>query len=61
VFVDNRDFFRHTFTVEETSIDVELPARQGARVPVDLPAGTYAVVCPVPGHEFMASTLTVTS
>jgi hypothetical protein len=36
LFVDNRDPVRHTFTVEGTGIDVELPARQAARVPIDL-------------------------
>ena len=59
VFVDNQDLFRHTFTVEGTAIDVELPARQGVRVPVDLAPGSYELICAVPGHEFMTGTLTV--
>lgn len=59
LYVDNADLFRHTFTVEDTAIDVELPSRRGARVPVDLPAGSYSLVCAVPGHEFMQSTLVV--
>lgn len=59
LYVDNADLFRHTFTVEGTSIDVELPSKRGARVPIDLPAGTYDVICTVPGHEFMGTTLEV--
>lgn len=59
LYVDNTDLFRHTFTVEGTSIDVELPSKRGARVPIDLPAGTYDVICTVPGHEFMGMTLEV--
>jgi plastocyanin len=59
LFADNQDLFRHTFTVEGTAIDVELPARQAARIPVDLAPGTYDVLCAVPGHDGMTSTLTV--
>jgi hypothetical protein len=59
LFVDNQDLFRHTFTVEDTDIDVELPAAQGARVGIDLAPGSYDVTCAVPGHEFMAATLEV--
>lgn len=59
LFVDNQDPVRHTFTVEGTRLDVELPARQGARVPIDLAPGTYAVICDVPGHEFMTARLEV--
>lgn len=59
VFVDNVDMFRHTFTVEGTGIDAELPALQGVRVPIDLAPGSYELICAVPGHEFMTGTLTV--
>lgn len=59
LFIENADLFRHTFSVEGTGIDVELPARGGVRVPIDLAAGTYRVFCAVPGHEFMEATLTV--
>ena len=57
--VDNADLFRHTFTVEGTDIDVELPSARGTRVTIDLPPGTYDVTCEVPGHEFMSATLEV--
>lgn len=59
IFVDNTDLFRHTYTVPGTGIDVELPARQGTRIGVDLEPGSYEVICDVPGHEYMASTLIV--
>lgn len=59
LFVSNRDLFRHTLTVEGTGLDVELPAKAGVRVPIDLPAGTYSLICTVPGHEFMQGTLDV--
>jgi uncharacterized cupredoxin-like copper-binding protein len=59
LFVDNQDPVRHTFTVAGTRLDVELPARQGARVPIDLAPGSYAVICDVPGHEFMTARLQV--
>jgi hypothetical protein len=59
LLVDNQDLFRHTFTVVDTDIDVELPAAQGTRVGIDLAPGNYDVICAVPGHEFMAATLEV--
>lgn len=59
LYVDNADLFRHTFTVAGTDLDVELPSARGTRVTVDLPPGTYDVLCAVPGHEFMGATLEV--
>lgn len=59
LFVDNSHVFRHSFTVEGTDIDVELPALQAVRVPIDLPTGTYTVICNVPGHEDMTGVLIV--
>jgi hypothetical protein len=59
LFVDNREPFRHTFTVEDTSLDVVVPASQAVRIPIDLPPGTYDVICAVPGHESMHTTLSV--
>jgi plastocyanin len=58
-FVDNVDVLHHTFTVVGTQIDVQVPARQARRVPVDLAPGTYELVCTISGHEAMTSTLTV--
>jgi uncharacterized cupredoxin-like copper-binding protein len=59
LFVDNRDLFRHTFTVQDAGLDVELPAAQGVRIPLELGPGSYEVTCAVPGHEFMSATLEV--
>jgi hypothetical protein len=59
LFIDNSHIFRHSFTVEDTDIDVELPALQAVRVPIDLVAGTYTVICDVPGHEEMTGVLIV--
>jgi plastocyanin len=59
LYVDNQHMFRHTFTVEGTDIDVALPALQGIRVPIDLPPGTYELICDVPGHDAMTGQLVV--
>ena len=59
VHLDNRDRFRHTYTVPGTSLDVELPATTAVRFTVDLAPGTYEVICDIPGHEFMATQLIV--
>ena len=57
--LDNQDLFRHTFTVPDADLDVELPASTAARTVVDLPPGSYAVICDIPGHEHMTSILEV--
>ncbi len=60
-WVDNRDGNRHTFTVGDLGIEVEIPALKARRFDVDLPEGTYQLHCTVPGHETMTATLTVNS
>lgn len=57
--LDNQDLSRHTFTVADTDLDIDLPAGTAARATVDLPTGTYTVICDIPGHEHMTSQLTV--
>ena len=59
LFVDNQDEWRHTFTVEGTGVNVDLPPTADRRVAIDLPPGSYVVRCTVPGHENMTSTLEV--
>ena len=59
--VTNDDPARHTFTVVGTDISPTLLGGIGARVTVDLPPGTYDVICEVPGHESMSGTLEVRS
>lgn len=58
-FVDNRDLFRHTFTVAGTDVHAELPPKTGTRLTVDLAPGIYELICAVPGHETMTATLRV--
>lgn len=59
VLVDNRDPVRHTFTVEDSDVDVLLEPGVQRRIPIALDPGTYDLVCIVPGHESMTSTLEV--
>lgn len=59
VWVENNDGIRHTFTVEELGLDLEVPALKAKRVDIDAAPGTYEIVCTVPGHESMTATLTV--
>ena len=61
VWIDNRDGIRHTFTIEEEGIDLEIAALKSNRVDLDLEPGAYQFVCTVPGHEAMTGTLTVSS
>ena len=58
-FVDNADPFRHTFLIEGTDVDQELPGSTARRVTADLEPGTYRYYCDVPGHEDMEGTLVV--
>jgi plastocyanin len=48
----------HTFTVEETDIDVSLAARSSEDVTIDLDPGEYGFLCTI--HPQMTGTLTVT-
>jgi plastocyanin len=59
LFVENRDPGRHTFTIEALDVDLELPANTSRRVEFTAPAGTYTIICAVPGHESMTGTLVV--
>ena len=51
VFVDNKDLYRHTFTVERLGIDEEIQAGVDQRVVIDAEPGRYEFVCEVEGHE----------
>ncbi len=59
VWVENKDGIRHTFTVEDLGIDLEVPALKARRVDVDAAPGAYEITCTVPGHEGMTGTLIV--
>ncbi|MDQ3542168.1 MAG: PQQ-dependent sugar dehydrogenase [Chloroflexota bacterium] len=51
----------HTFVIPELGIDVEMASGQTGTVSINAPAGSYAFICDVPGHEAagMVGTLTV--
>ena len=59
VFVENVDALRHTFTVDELDVDLELPGGKAARVEFIAEPGTYDFYCAVEGHEAMRGELTV--
>jgi plastocyanin len=59
LLVENRDPIHHTFVIDDTNINVDLPADKNRRVEVGLAPGEYHFHCDVPGHESMAGTLTV--
>lgn len=59
VWIDNRDGVRHTFTVPDLGIDVEVVGLRSQRVEIPASPGTYTVFCTVPGHEGMIATLVV--
>lgn len=60
IWIDNKDGVRHTFTIPELGIDVEVPGLKSSRVDIDAPPGTYQIICEVPGHQNMTGTLTIT-
>jgi hypothetical protein len=51
IFVANKDAARHTFTVRELGVSVDVPANHSARVRFDAPVGTYRFECTVEGHD----------
>jgi uncharacterized cupredoxin-like copper-binding protein len=59
VFVDNNDGIRHTFSIDDLGVDLEVPAGKAARVEFTAEPGTYEFYCAVPGHEGMTGELTV--
>jgi plastocyanin len=59
VFVDNRDPVRHTFSIDELDVDVELPGRKAVRVEFSAEPGSYEFYCAVPGHEDMRGELLI--
>ena len=61
VLVDNNDPIRHVFAVEQLNVEIEVPASTSRRVEFSAPAGTYEIICTVPGHDDMTATLVVSS
>lgn len=58
VFVENTDQTRHSFTIDELDVDLQIPAVASARVEFDAQPGEYAYYC-VPHEGQMEGTLTV--
>lgn len=58
-FIENDDVIRHTFLIEGTGVDQEVPGSTARRVTADLGPGTYRYFCDVPGHEDMEGTIVV--
>ena len=61
LWIDNQDGIRHTFTIPQLGIDVEVPALKARRIELDAAPGEYQIICTVPGHEAMTGTLTISS
>jgi plastocyanin len=62
VYLKNRDYFWHTFTIHELGVDLRVPVGASGRVVFEAAPGTYQFVCAIPGHDIagMVGTLTVT-
>jgi plastocyanin len=58
-YFDNRDRIRHTFTIDEIGVHVDMPATVGRRAQVNLAPGEYRFYCDVAGHESMTGILVV--
>jgi plastocyanin len=59
VFIENDDPVRHTFSIDELDVDLELPGGKSARIEFTAEPGTYEFYCAVPGHEDMKGELVV--
>jgi plastocyanin len=61
VYLENRDYFWHTFTISELGVDLRVPVGAAGRATFEAAPGTYEFVCAIPGHDIagMVGTLTV--
>jgi plastocyanin len=59
VFVENRDSLRHTFSIDELDVDLEIPGDKAVRIEFTARPGIYEFYCAVPGHEDMKGELVV--
>jgi hypothetical protein len=51
VFVDNKDLYRHTFTIDALDLNAEVPAAKDRRVVIDAEPGKYEFYCEAEGHD----------
>lgn len=61
VYLENRDYFWHTFTITELGVDLRVPVGASGRITFEATPGSYEFVCAIPGHDIagMVGTLTV--
>jgi plastocyanin len=55
--VENDDTTKHTFTIDDTDVDIQLDPGKSGEAEADLEAGTYEWHCTI--HSSMTGTLTV--
>jgi plastocyanin len=51
VVVDNHDLWWHTFTIDELSVNLQVPSSGRREVTFTAQPGTYAFYCAIPGHK----------
>lgn len=59
VWVDNQDDARHTFTIDELGVGIDVPGNSSQRVEFVAEPGEYRAYCAVSGHAGMQLTLEV--
>jgi plastocyanin len=59
VFVENKDSFRHTFSIDELDVDLEVPGGKATRVEFTADPDTYEFYCAVRGHDDMKGELVI--
>jgi plastocyanin len=59
IWIANRDGARHSFTIPELRVNLDIVGLKTERVEIDAGNGEYAVFCNVVGHEGMTTTLVV--
>jgi hypothetical protein len=59
IYLENKDLFSHTFTVEELNIDIDLPGFSSRRIQIRAQPGAYEFRCTIPGHDTMKGDLSV--
>jgi plastocyanin len=53
VLVRNRDWYAHTFTLEDLHISVYVPPHGERRIELPAAPGSYRLSCEIPGHGAM--------
>ncbi len=53
VFMENKDLFWHTFTIDELQFDLAVPVGGERRAVMQARPGTYRFYCRIPGHDLV--------